>query len=132
MTSPLNDVSGWTNPRTLQAGKFHASDATCLGQGKKKSDNEMGKDAKKDSEEVEYEERIKSLNEISKPLAPKKLTKKIYKLGKNANHKETKLWNQTKFHLKMFSESVWSDLKCFDEWFHAKLSSVSEANFMAK
>lgn len=42
----------------------------------------MGKEAKKD-EEVEYEERIKSLNEISKPLAPKKLTKKIYKLGKN-------------------------------------------------
>lgn len=41
----------------------------------------MGKEAKKE-EEIEYEERIKNLNEIAKPLAPKKLTKKIYKLGK--------------------------------------------------
>ncbi|XP_015366596.1 PREDICTED: H/ACA ribonucleoprotein complex subunit 2-like protein [Diuraphis noxia] len=43
------------------------------------------------SKKVPYSTRIKYLNEIAKPLAPKALTKKIYKLVKKAHKEKTYL-----------------------------------------
>lgn len=37
-------------------------------------------------EEDTYEEKIKNANSIARPMAPKKLTKKIYKLIKKGNY----------------------------------------------
>jgi len=42
-------------------------------------DESIVKDENVDAPEISYEEKLRFVNAISKPMAPKKLTKKIYK-----------------------------------------------------
>lgn len=42
-------------------------------------DDSIVKDENIDAPEISYEEKLRFVNAISKPMAPKKLTKKIYK-----------------------------------------------------
>lgn len=42
-------------------------------------DESIVKDENIDAPEVSYEEKLRLVNAIAKPIAPKKLTKKIYK-----------------------------------------------------
>jgi len=42
-------------------------------------DDSVVKDENIDAPEISYEEKLRFVNAISKPMAPKKLTKKIYK-----------------------------------------------------
>lgn len=42
-------------------------------------DESIVKDENIDAPEISYEEKLRFVNTISKPMAPKKLTKKIYK-----------------------------------------------------
>ncbi|XP_072760135.1 H/ACA ribonucleoprotein complex subunit 2-like protein [Anoplolepis gracilipes] len=49
-----------------------------------------------DSPEISYEEKLKLVNAIAKPIAPKKLTKKIYKCIKKASKHKTYLRNGLK------------------------------------
>ncbi|KAG7190766.1 hypothetical protein KM043_006838 [Ampulex compressa] len=49
-----------------------------------------------DGPEMSYEEKLKFINPIAKPMAPKKLTKKIYKCIKKASKHKTYLRNGLK------------------------------------
>lgn len=42
-------------------------------------DDSIVKDENIDAPEISYEEKLRFVNAIAKPMAPKKLTKKIYK-----------------------------------------------------
>ncbi|XP_043269128.1 H/ACA ribonucleoprotein complex subunit 2-like protein [Venturia canescens] len=48
------------------------------------------------SKEMSYEEKLTNVNTIAKPMAPKKLTKKIYKCIKKASKQKTYLRNGLK------------------------------------
>ncbi|XP_043247876.1 H/ACA ribonucleoprotein complex subunit 2-like protein [Colletes gigas] len=49
-----------------------------------------------DSTEISYEDKLKYINTIAKPMAPKKLTKKIYKCIRKASKQKTYLRNGLK------------------------------------
>ncbi|CAK9808044.1 H/ACA ribonucleoprotein complex subunit 2-like protein [Anthophora quadrimaculata] len=54
------------------------------------------KETEVESQEISYEEKLKYTNRIAKPMAPKKLTKKIYKCIKKASKQKTYLRNGLK------------------------------------
>lgn len=49
-----------------------------------REENEEGVDA--EGKEMSYEEKVNNCNPIAHPMAPKKLTKKIYKCIKKGNY----------------------------------------------
>ncbi|EFN62852.1 H/ACA ribonucleoprotein complex subunit 2-like protein [Camponotus floridanus] len=59
-------------------------------------DENIVKDENIDAPEVSYEEKLRLVNAIAKPIAPKKLTKKIYKCIKKASKHKTYLRNGLK------------------------------------
>ncbi|XP_018358826.1 PREDICTED: H/ACA ribonucleoprotein complex subunit 2-like protein [Trachymyrmex cornetzi] len=59
-------------------------------------DDSVVKDENIDAPEISYEEKLRFVNTISKPMAPKKLTKKIYKCIKKASKHKTYLRNGLK------------------------------------
>ncbi|XP_012534352.1 H/ACA ribonucleoprotein complex subunit 2-like protein [Monomorium pharaonis] len=59
-------------------------------------DDSIVKDENIDAPEISYEEKLRFVNTISKPMAPKKLTKKIYKCIKKASKHKTYLRNGLK------------------------------------
>ncbi|CAK9824513.1 H/ACA ribonucleoprotein complex subunit 2-like protein [Anthophora retusa] len=58
--------------------------------------DESVKETEVESQEISYEEKLKYTNRIAKPMAPKKLTKKIYKCIKKASKQKTYLRNGLK------------------------------------
>ncbi|XP_018341855.1 PREDICTED: H/ACA ribonucleoprotein complex subunit 2-like protein [Trachymyrmex septentrionalis] len=59
-------------------------------------DDSVVKDENVDAPEISYEEKLRFVNAISKPMASKKLTKKIYKCIKKASKHKTYLRNGLK------------------------------------
>lgn len=59
-------------------------------------DESLVKDENIDTPEISYEEKLRFVNAISVPMAPKKLTKKIYKCIKKASKHKTYLRNGLK------------------------------------
>ncbi|GAB1860200.1 H/ACA ribonucleoprotein complex subunit 2-like protein [Camponotus japonicus] len=59
-------------------------------------DESIVKEENIDAPEVSYEEKLRLVNAIAKPIAPKKLTKKIYKCIKKASKHKTYLRNGLK------------------------------------
>ncbi|XP_050449641.1 H/ACA ribonucleoprotein complex subunit 2-like protein isoform X1 [Cataglyphis hispanica] len=59
-------------------------------------DESIVKEENIDAPEISYEEKLQLVNAIAKPIAPKKLTKKIYKCIKKASKHKTYLRNGLK------------------------------------
>jgi H/ACA ribonucleoprotein complex subunit 2 len=58
-------------------------------------DDSIVKDENIDAPEISYEEKLQFVNAISKPMASKKLTKKVYKCIKKGELLQSLLFNNT-------------------------------------
>lgn len=67
-----------------------------MGEDTKMDIDESMKENEGDTIELSYEEKLKYVNAIAKPMAPKKLSKKIYKCIKKASKHKTYLRNGLK------------------------------------